>query len=277
MPEAIKRRIFLRRNATQGLSSSPIRLAPDKFYAARKRYGNNMKNVLNLRELGGISTRDGMVVRRSRLFRAGNPGFAAPSDMVKFRGLGLEEIIDLRAEHEKSAEGEAGFNRDFPRKAVPVVAGDLRGLEMTIERTEAIMLEMYRDFATVYREQFATVLRQAEAGKTFMYHCTAGKDRTGFASFLLLNALGADEETVMEDYLLSNRISEALAVQVGPLFNSWGISLDDVRPLLSVAPHYLEESYNVIRREFGGMDNYLRHILKIDVERIRSHYLERPV
>ena len=121
------------------------------------------------------------------------------------------------------------------------------------------MKKVYRHFVESpharkqYRHFFDLVLENAEAGAT-LFHCTAGKDRTGFGAFLLLSLLEVDQSTIKQDYLATNRY-------LGPFLKE----------------SFLDESLAAIKKEFGTVDQYLKEglaITKDEKEYFHAHFTE---
>nr|WP_033258840.1 tyrosine-protein phosphatase [Kitasatospora sp. SID7827] len=142
--------------------------------------------------------------------------------------------------------------------ALHAVLGDGRG--------GAMMASMYRWFVTdpVARSRFAAVLRLvAEAdGAPVLFHCTAGKDRTGWTAALLLTALGVDPAAVRADYLLTNERSAAGIAAVDPL----------LRPLFRAEESYLEAAFEEVARGWSGFEHFWEDGLGLtgrELERIR--------
>jgi len=236
--------------------------------------------VANARDLGGLPGAGGRRLRAGRLLRSGNPGLASPADIVRLRAMGLDLVIDFRSAGEKSAE-EDGFGQEFNWVSTPVLEGSMAMGELlprlrsaSAQEMDAFMLQVYRDFPLKYCEAFGGFMKEAEAGRTMLYHCTAGKDRTGFATLLLLSALGVAPDVILANYLESNRwnagfIREALA-RMSPM----GIAADVMMPLLEVKAEYLKASLQAIQESWGSVPRYLRESLGVEAERLREHYLE---
>lgn len=234
-----------------------------------------MEKIVNLRELGGIITQQGMRIKPHKLFRSGNPSVANESDTQRLRQMKIDEVIDFRSEGEKKQE-EHWFGKSFNWVAQPVFTGDLSGvLGHDLSRSLAVdtMCDIYRRFPTEFQKQFHYFLSQAEQGKTLLYHCTAGKDRTGFATLLLLSALGVSFEQILDDYLYSNHAVAGLKAQLSAFIAS-GIDEDALLAVLEVYPEYLDNALHVINKEYGGVERYLSKTLAVDVNAIRAHYLE---
>lgn len=239
-----------------------------------------LETVSNARDLGGLVGARGRRVRHGKLYRSGNPALASVADLDRLHALGLDMVIDFRSAGEKSP-AEAAFGERFRWVPVPVLEGSmamdvlmpkLRG--STAADVHAFMVGVYRDFPVRYRDAFASFLRNAEAGGTLFYHCTAGKDRTGFASLLLLSALGVAQDDIVSNYLESNhwngRFNAAILSQV----EAMGVRPEVMMPLLEVRPEYLEAAIASMERAHGGVDAFLADALGVDAGRLRGHYLE---
>ncbi|MGO4327411.1 tyrosine-protein phosphatase [Cupriavidus sp. 2TAF22] len=238
-----------------------------------------LDNVVNLRDLGGLGTQDGRRVRSGKLFRSGNPAFASVADMARLRALQLDMVIDFRSSGEKSPE-EGAFGQAFRWVATPVLEGSMSMAELmprmrdgSPAQMEAFMLEVYGDFPRKYQAAFGGFLKTAEAGGNLLYHCTAGKDRTGFASLLLLAGLGVGREAIMANYLESNHWNQGFNAQMSARAAQGGVDPEVMRPLLEVRASYLEASMQAIERDYGGMAAYLGEVLAVDVRRLRQAYL----
>lgn len=240
-----------------------------------------LEKVHNARDLGGLTGIDGRRLRTGKLFRSGNPGRASAADLDRLGALGLEAVIDFRAEPEK-AQDEAHFGQRFHWIASPVLDGNMamavllpRLREATQAFSTTMMVEIYREFPSRYQAPFGGFLKTAMTGKTLLFHCTAGKDRTGFASLLLLSALGVKHDDIVSNYLESNHCNAQFFQDILAKSSERGVTEDVMMPLLEVSPAYLDASVQAIKQEYGGMDRYLTDVLKIDVDVLRDHYLER--
>ncbi|RDD81838.1 protein-tyrosine-phosphatase [Dyella tabacisoli] len=233
----------------------------------------------NTRDLGGIVAANGQSVQKGRLFRSGNPGLATESDIQYLQKLNLEVVLDFRTAEEKSPKEQA-FAKRFNWVADPVLSGDMSVNSMrskiktsTPEQMDMFMRQTYRDLPVKYQTQFTAFLKLAEQNKTMLYHCTAGKDRTGFATLLLLSALGVDRDTIMANYLESNRYNESYNQMTMSVMQAQNIDPKVLAQVLTVKKEYLQAAMQSIDEKYGGMDHYLRHTLGIDVELLRKNYL----
>ncbi len=170
----------------------------------------NFENIKNVRDLGQTSTKYGTAIKRNHLLRAANPCFASKKDCQQLQNLDIDVVVDFRDKHEKK-KTEKPFQKMFQNDALPITAGNLTPTNLipTLQRSSSeemrrYMKELYASFPIEFQEQYQSFLRHAEQGKKVLYHCTAGKDRTGFGSALLLSALDVDYEIIMDDFLASN-------------------------------------------------------------------------
>lgn len=247
--------------------------------AATMRPCLDLETIFNARDLGGLTGHAGRQVREHKLYRSANPALACEADLEKLHALQLDIVIDFRSPGEKSP-GEQAFGKRFAWQAVPVLDGTM-SMDVLLPRLRAstaaqmhgFMLDVYRDFPLRYRDAFRTFLRQAEAGKTIYYHCTAGKDRTGFASLLLLSALGVSQDDIVANYLESNhwnrRFNENVLAGVGQI----GVTAEVMLPLLEVRPEYVEASMDAITATYGSLERFLADDLGVDTALLRAHYL----
>ena len=239
-----------------------------------------MEQIHNTRDLGGMLAYGGARIKPRRLYRSGNPAAASAADITRLRAMQLDAIVDFRSDAEKQP-AEAAFGRQFHRVAQPIFdAGfSMEGVMLMMKgktpaAMEAFMVRIYRDFAMQCQPAFARFLKFLEGDRTVLYHCTAGKDRTGFATMLLLSALGVDDATIMANYLESNVWNQSFNERALAGAGNAGIDAAVVRPLLEVRESYLDAARAVIDEQYGGIDRYLRETLQVDVARLRKNYLD---
>ena len=230
----------------------------------------------NVRDLGGWPVAGGRHVRFGCVFRSASLAALTEQDAGRLAELGLRTVCDLRGEHEAARAPSRLDGLGVARHALPIepkLGASLRDIEATREATGADALELMRmayiayalDWAPRYAQLFALAADPDNHG--LLFHCAAGKDRTGFGAALLLTALGADRATVMEDYLATNRLwrgDPELAARLSP-------ALAD--ELLRVRPELLDAAFDAIRQRAGGIDAYLEQRLGLDAtarDRLRS-------
>ncbi|PBC78815.1 protein-tyrosine phosphatase [Streptomyces sp. TLI_235] len=137
-------------------------------------------------------------------------------------------------------------------------------------RAEAMMVGLYRWFVTdtVARDRFATLIRLlAEPdGTPLLFHCSAGKDRTGWAAALVLTALGVDRDTVYTDYLLTNERSAAIVEHVVDSFGTRGLMKEPalLLPIFHADRAYLDAAFEEVAAGWESFDDFWRDGLGLD-------------
>jgi protein-tyrosine phosphatase len=240
-----------------------------------------LEGVLNLRDIGGYETEDGRRVRRGRVYRSGLTARATDEDRVRLQELGLRRIIDLRSAQERDEEPTRPWHEDLDLTwvevadaTVPDIREEVRSGRMRGAALVSHLVESNRNFVRRSSGQFATVLaylREAER-LPVLIHCSAGKDRTGFAVALLLRLLGVPHETVMADYLLTNEAT-GLEQRLAQMFGAG----EEYRPLFEARAEYLGAAFETIDAEFGDFDRFRREALCVDDagrECLREHLLD---
>jgi protein-tyrosine phosphatase len=236
-----------------------------------------LEGVLNAHELGGYPVMGRTKrVKGGLLYRSGELYGGTEGDRRFLENLGIKTVVDFRSEEERKA-----FPEIMPKTVervveLPIDAGNLMGAVFSADggwtypptAAEAVadMEKLYtalpEEAIPKYRVLFSLL---ADPENTpLLFHCTAGKDRTGLAAALLLHALGADIETIFVDYLFSAvclRSRYQGKAEVGP----------NMIPYWTVQESYLKTAFEKIK-DYGGMDRYISKELEVDVERLRSLY-----
>jgi protein-tyrosine phosphatase len=247
-----------------------------------------LEGAVNLRDFGGYATTDGRAVRRGRLFRSGTLAHLSEEAQRGFEALGVRLICDLRRPEEQAEEPTPFPPQTLRRLEIPIDPGSaiaLRrelgaeqlDLKQRIDFMVAINRELARDHAEDYARMFEALLELDDGA--FLVHCSAGKDRTGFGCALILHALGVPEDTVLEDYLLTNdHIDfEGYVLRLAARFEPHGIpERDSVMALAGVRPEYLKAAYEAIESEFESVEHYIERAVGLDAaarSRLQSRYL----
>ncbi len=227
----------------------------------------------NFRDVAGpgYRTRDGGRVRRGVYYRS-NELQLSDADAAALGRLGVAAVHDLRS----APEIEAHPDVDIPGatwhhvavSGIPMEMVD--GLADTAAATR-VMHEVYEGFvrSDAARSSYATLLTAlAEGPGPQLFHCTAGKDRTGWAAALLLEVAGVDRDTIVADYLLTNEVSSATREKYLALVGEH-LGPDKVavyEPTMVVEPSYLQAGYDAVDADFGSLDGYLRDGLGLSAD-----------
>lgn len=232
-----------------------------------------LEGASNFRDLGGYHGK--RPLKWGKLFRSDHLGDLTKTDIARLSTLDLARVCDFRGKNEREAHPCALPGPQVHSLSIePTV---VQALQDFAERNQGIaeadavrlMQQTYRAFVTDNSKRFAELFQHLlHDGAPLVFHCTAGKDRTGFAAALILSALGVERDVIMADYLLTNALYRAPAMVAGA-------APPEVRAAVRrVQPDYLQASLNVVDTDFGGMENYLHKALGVGpAERQRLEYL----
>ena len=240
-----------------------------------------LEGCSNMRDLGGYRAADGRAVRFGLVFRSASLAALTEADLLAFDATGIRTVCDLRGEREAARAPSRLPGVDAPEVVrlpiEPRVGASLRDLlareEATGEDMHDLLRTAYAAYATDhlprYRALFGLLL--GEERLPLLFHCSAGKDRTGFGAALVLTALGVPRETVVADYLATNRIwkrEHALPPNTPA----------DVRDTLLTAHRpLLEAALDLAVSSHGGVEALLENGLGLDpprLARLRATLLE---
>ncbi len=275
---------------TGALTVTGLPAAPRWYFALTPRHGAaltvadrglHLATAPNFRDIGGYRTADGRWVRMGLAWRSDQLDRLDDADLATVARLAPALVADLRTDEERRRGADRlppsaqGLVEDVMADSPPGGAGFL-----TVKSPEAaadLMIAVNRQFVALgsaraaYRGLFA---RLAGAPGGVVYHCSAGKDRTGWASAVLLTALGVPRETVIEDYLASNAYltakNQAMFARMPPA------QAANITPVMTVRRVYLEAAFDEATRRYGSFDAYLDQALGLDaaaVARLKARYL----
>jgi protein-tyrosine phosphatase len=237
-----------------------------------------LQGATNFRDLGGYTGHAGRPVRWRKLFRSDHLGALTAEDLSTLAPLGLSQVLDFRGRKERSwmpsrlPATPVHSLAIEPTVVQRIAEHEASGTAPSAQDTVHLMNQTYRAFVQHNTPQFAQLFAQVlQADAPVVFHCTAGKDRTGLAAALLLHALGVDEATVMQDYLLTNQLYRV------PAHFSSQLPQAVAAVLWGVQPVFLEAAFAVIQEQYGGVDNYLHNGLGLNAaqrDRLRAAYLE---
>ena len=234
----------------------------------------------NFRDLGGYPTRDGRRVRWGQIFRADSLAELTDPDIAYLGRIGLARVIDLRGELEVSERpnrlaGRAGFRYE----QLPIGDGDLSPAEWARkfesgefgEIDASWLVRGYRRTLDERAERVGSVLRALAAAPTpAVFHCTAGKDRTGVVSALLLLLLGVPRDVVVGDYSLTALYTGNRIPAADQWFAERGIDPERAAHVLASRREAMEETLAHLDAEHGGEERFLREKAGIGDEELAA-------
>jgi protein-tyrosine phosphatase len=226
-----------------------------------------LDGVSNVRDIGGWPTWDGGTVKFGRVFRSAALTALTNKDQQRLSEIGLRTICDLRGRRE-SARAPSRLAILAPKlHALPIepsIGASLRDLRRSSQFSGENVMDVLRnayvayalEWSHRYRAMFALLLQ--EEPLPLLFHCSAGKDRTGFGAALLLRTLGVPWEAVRADYLATNRLWDGdpvLAAELPP---------DVAAVMLSAHESWLAAAFDAIRGTYGSFECYLQERIGID-------------
>ena len=232
--------------------------------------------IINARDLGGLTTIEGKAIRRGLLLRAANLSQATEADLSKLRqDYRLSSVIDLRTTVERKErpdripegveyrinpifdEATAGITREGDAPS-PFSLPDMISLYRTMIVAEPCRAALHEVLTVIFTHDY-------EKGAV-LWHCTAGKDRGGIVSSLVLAALGVSREEIMKDYAVN---ADEFIIQANALYRR-ALRSGRPEPVAAVArdvflalPKYMESAFRAIDEEYGSSESYLTRGLQI--------------
>ena len=246
----------------------------------------------NFRDLGGYKTEDGRTVKWGKIYRSDNLHSLTDEDLKYMKRLNIKSVVDFRSLEERESEPDR-LNPDMTQVLLPI---NFQPKELDDDSIKNIIKDLtfgdldssnlLRDFNIVIVEEFAEEYKNffryiiENNAEPLVYHCTAGKDRAGFASAMILTILGVPREKVIEDYLLTNTYvkdhvdDKMLEIELKTFFRA---DTDNLRKINLVEERYIQAAFDTIDSKWGGMDRYISEALNLneeDILKLQDFYLE---
>ena len=236
----------------------------------------------NFRDLGGYVGHQGRSVRWRTVFRSDHLAGLTPEGVKELGDLGVVRAADFRGQQERAADSYTWPHLQVYALSVePTVVQKAMGMvqaggSLTVSETVALMQATYRSFVRENAARFAQFFQLLLQSPTpTVFHCTAGKDRTGWAAALFLEALGVSRDDIQHDYLLTNQYYQRPAALAARAAQAMPQEILDV--VWRVQPEFLDSAYEMVEREYGGMPRYLREVMQLDdaaQAALRARYLQ---
>ncbi len=239
-----------------------------------------LNNQLNFRDLGGIVTTDGWKVKQGLLFRSGDFFSLSPQDILTLEQMNLSTIIDLRAQREidKRPDKVPSTIKELIHIDIHDAARDKaeRFLENNdAEGLETVLIGDYIRMTDTCQAEFSRFLQILATTENLplVYHCAAGKDRTGLATVFLLTALGVDIQNIWDDYMATNEYAASYTEKIIRKVTESGLNGSILRPLLEVRKEYLGSALTHIDEKYNGLKCFVEVVLKADTAMLKKKYL----
>lgn len=256
----------------------------------------NIPGAFNIRDLGGLTGRDNQTIEYHQLIRGGFLSEIENEGLEQLQDYGVATVIDLRSPNEV-AKFPDRLSADFDYFQIPIFEDDATDSTLSIDEINKLyanddqygyerMLKSYRKMViephaiNAFGNFFRRLIVASQKGG-ILFHCSAGKDRTGVTGYLLLAILGVDASSNFDNYLASNaasreriawRISEAKKAHLGACF------VRSIHDLVVVKRDYLEQATSLINYEFGGIDEFVRSEIGLsdeETDALRTLFLSK--
>lgn len=248
-----------------------------------------IKKVNNFRTVGNIKNSEGRTLKEGIFYRSGHLHQLKRKSFKKLENLGIKEVIDLRNSKEISDKPDqlptdiiykkySAFKDEgdqLTKAKKLVLKGKVNGAD-----ADKRMIDFYREYVTENPEVIKKIITEIlESDHPVLYHCTAGKDRTGITTALILTILKFDKATIYNDYLLSNNYRKKLVLKRLKLADNLHflypkMDIKVLEKLSWVEPAYLDAAFDEINKKYGSTDAYIQQVLGISQNK-REEYVKK--
>ena len=248
-----------------------------------------IKKVNNFRFLGGLKNSQGKILKDSLIYRSGNLHHLKSNSFDDFEKLRIKKVIDLRTTQEIEKETDHlpsnVIYKNYPAfedKNNEMANAKNLALKGKISKADADkrMLKFYTDYVSENPQVIKQIITEIlDSNEPILYHCTAGKDRTGIISALILKILKFDNDVIFEEYLVSNDLRKKVINNRLKLANTFHfvypkLDIGVVEKSSWIERNYLQTAFDEIDQKYGSMDHYINQVLGIS-ESQREVYIEK--
>lgn len=251
------------------------------FYTAPR--GVKLKGAVNFRDIGGYATADGKQVKWGKIYRSADISKLTDDDLRIVADLNIKMVCDLRGEKESELAPDK-LPSDTKRILLPAGSENVGGANSfmkytkTPEQADSLIRSFYTrtdHLGKKYKPMFDELFN-LEPDQALMFHCTAGKDRTGVGAALILYSLGVNETSIYQDYEATNEFRKDSNEQMIAMFKQQGLSEQAARNMMAAKPAYLKAAFDAIEKQYGSVDNFLEKEIGLTSGRkslLRSKFL----
>ncbi|MDG3016760.1 tyrosine-protein phosphatase [Speluncibacter jeojiensis] len=246
-----------------------------------------LQGAHNARDIGGYATSNGRMVRWGKVFRSDSLSKLTADDDRALADASVKTVVDYRGDGEIAKDGADKLPATAELVHIPVLDDNTQALATALvtalqEGDPSALQSLLGDgkAAQLGDEGFVKQLQQPQTmagyGKTMqliadndgalIYHCTSGKDRTGMMTALLLGILGVPNQTIVDDFVLSNTFNHEHNEQTYAYLRSKGIDVDLIKPLMEQRPSEIQPVLDAVEKAYGGWDSFAEHVLNLSPE-----------
>ncbi|MBC7401483.1 MAG: tyrosine-protein phosphatase [Mucilaginibacter sp.] len=242
----------------------------------------SLQGTVNFRDIGGYTTKDGHHVKWGKVYRSADLSKLSETDLAELKNRKITYDVDLRGTQEaQQAPDKLNPNTDYilcpaGSDSVNTIVRDLAAHK----NTDSLMTVFYtstRYFSDRYKPFFNKLLALPD-NESLVFHCTAGKDRTGIAAALLLYSLGVPYDTIMADYTATNYYRQAESqTSVNSMVQLMHVDEKSARNLTGAKKEYLDASFAAINKRYGSVDAFLKNeigLTNAQIKVLKQKYLQ---
>ncbi len=254
-----------------------------------------LKGAHNFRELGGYRTQDNKSVKWGILYRSDELHALTAEDIKYLERLKLNTLIDFRSMGERENEPDPILKETNIRLLPIDVLAESSSEEKDKTQKEIqeelfsgerdlsnLLVDANKDFATTFTPTYKIFIDTLieNNGQPLVFHCSAGKDRAGFAAAIVLSILGVPRDIIIQDYLATNSYTKDeidRTIEQINISSAFKVDTDNIRKVLEVEERYIQAAFDEIDKEWGSMELYFKNGLILsesEIEKIKSLYLE---
>jgi len=277
--------------------SASDRVVPSELNADRRELYRKLpiEGAHNFRDLGGYKTNDNFSVRWGAIYRSDALHDLTDQDLEYLERLKLKAIIDFRSSNEISEEPDRKIkNTEIHLLSIdPFQDSSLLDSDKSFQEIQRDMFsgevdlsnflvdfnkDLVTKFSPVYKAFIDTLI--ANEGLPIVFHCTAGKDRAGFAAALVLSILGVPRDVIIKDYLATNSYTkESIDEKLMKikLYSFFQANTENLRKVMGAEERYIQAAFDAIDHEWGSIEAFYENGLElsqIEIDKLRSFYLE---
>ncbi|MFT3704554.1 MAG: tyrosine-protein phosphatase [Agriterribacter sp.] len=236
-----------------------------------------LQGAINFRDLGGYQTADGKHVKWGKIYRSAALDKLSEHDLDVLQGKSIAVVADFRGPYEVKVAPDK-LPKGATRISLPSGSehiGDSAYMKNMVQQmaNDSFLTGFYSDvhpFKERYKPMFDELLT-LNKDSALLFHCTAGKDRTGIGAALVLYALGVDTTVIMKDYLATNyyRAAENERAIIG-MVKMYGLNEKLARNMMAARESYLDATFASINQQYGSVDNFLKKEMGLDKKKLKK-------
>jgi protein-tyrosine phosphatase len=227
----------------------------------------------NFRDLGGYPTAQNKHVKWGHIFRSADVSKLTDNDLKTLTDLHLATVCDLRGPDELKTNPDklpAGVNYiNLPAGSEKIQSASIGVPSMNRDSMMNAMYSRTDHLKAKYKPMFDQLL-SLPTDKALMFHCTAGKDRTGMGAALVLAALGVDKKYIVADYEATNIFWKATREKMLKGMEKQGMPLAIVKPMLDANPAWINTFFASIDKQYGSMKNFLTTEMELSPAKLKA-------